>query len=121
MLWTDNWICSCYDGSDSAVVCLDQRLAAAGYTCTENIWLDSTLSLAGKVDSHTLTAMPWGKLGDVRLLLSGEAVKALAGEGVELVKVGLFNLGDAGPGASCSGLTIGSAHAKMAAILQRSV
>ena len=69
------------------------------------------------VEPH-LDCVALGKLGDVRLLLSGGGVKALAGEGMELVKVRHVNLGDAGPGASCSGLTIGSAHAMMAAILQ---
>ena len=51
LLWTND-LCrrDCYYGGNSAAVCLDQRLAAAEYTCTENIWLGSTWSLAGKVD-----------------------------------------------------------------------
>ena len=44
-----------------------------------------------------LDCVDLGSRGDVGLLHSGKGVEALAGEGVELVRVGLARLGDAGP------------------------
>ena len=53
------------------------------------------------VEPH-LDCVAQGRLGDVGLLHGGEGVVALAGEGVDLGKVGPVRLGDTGPGASCS-------------------
>ena len=60
-----------------------------------------------------LDCIAQGRLGNVRILLGGEGVEALAGDGVELVKARLACLGDAQAGAACSGLRIPSAHLSM--------